>query len=48
LPLIDATKGHHILEAAKVPLTKEEVEQRENLADAAGVDTRGDWEHTME
>lgn len=51
LPLIGATKERHVLEAAeaaKVELTREEVEQLERLADATGVDTRGEWEHTME
>ena len=41
----------HVLEAAdaaKVELTQEEVELLERLADATGVDTRGEWEHTME
>ncbi len=51
LPLIGATKERHVLEAAKaaeVVLSQQEVEQLEQLADATGVDTRGDWEHTME
>lgn len=51
LPLIGATKERHVLEAAdavKVRLSDEEVERLERLADAAGVDTRGEWEHTME
>ena len=26
----------------------EEITRLEALADAAGIDTRGDWEHTME
>ena len=50
-PLIGATKERHVLEAAdaaKVELTQEEVELLERLADATGVDTRGEWEHTME
>ena len=29
-------------------LTAEEIKRLEGLADAAGIDTRGDWEHTME
>jgi hypothetical protein len=29
-------------------LAPEEVVRLEALADAAGIDTRGDWEHTME
>ncbi len=51
LPLIGATKERHVLEAAdaaKINLTEEEVTQLEQLADATGVDTRGDWEHTMD
>ncbi|WP_373277526.1 hypothetical protein [Prevotella falsenii] len=50
-PLIGATKERHVLEAAaaaKIQLLKEEVEQLEQLADATGVDTRGEWEHSME
>lgn len=50
-PIIGATKVHHILEAAdaaKIVLTAEEIKRLEGLADAAGIDTRGDWEHTME
>lgn len=51
LPLIGATKAHHVLEAldaTKVTLSQQEVELLERLADATGVDARGDWEHTME
>lgn len=51
LPLIGATKERHVLEAAdaaKINLSEEEVAQLERLADATGVDTRGEWEHTME
>ena len=51
LPLIGATKERHVLEAAdaaKIRLSDEEVERLERLADATGVDTRGEWEHTME
>lgn len=51
LPLIGATKERHVLEAAdavKINLSEEEVTQLEQLADATGVDTRGDWEHTMD
>lgn len=50
-PLIGATKERHVLEAAgaaEVKLSQQEVEQLEQLADATGVDTRGDWERTME
>ncbi len=41
----------HVLEAAQVMdivLTPEEITRLEALADATGIDTRGDWEHTME
>ncbi|MCR5077699.1 MAG: aldo/keto reductase [Prevotella sp.] len=51
LPLIGATKERHVLEAAaaaQVRLSQEEVERLEQLAIATGVDTRGDWEHTMD
>ena len=34
--------------AADIALTAEEVARLETLADATGIDTRGDWEHTME
>ena len=34
--------------AADIRLTAEEVTRLETLADATGVDTRGEWEHTME
>jgi len=51
LPLIGATKEHHVLEAAeaaKVKLLPNEVTLLQQLADATGVDTRGDWENAME
>ena len=51
MPIIGATKVHHVLEAAdaaKIVLTAEEISRLEALADVAGIDTRGDWEHTME
>lgn len=51
MPIIGATKERHVLEAAQVMdtvLTPEEITCLETLADAAGIDTRGDWEHTME
>ena len=51
MPIIGATKERHVLEAAQVMdtiLTAEEISRLESLADAAGIDTRGDWEHTME
>ena len=50
-PIIGATKERHVIEAAeaaKIQLTAEEVIRLEQLADATGVDTRGDWEHSME
>lgn len=50
-PLIGATKAHHVIEAARaaqIELTADEVAHLEQLADAAGIDTRGDWEHSME
>ena len=51
IPIIGATRERHVLEAAQVMdtvLTPEEITRLEALADAAGIDTRGDWEHTME
>ena len=51
MPLIGATRERHVVEAAeasKIQLTDEEVARLEQLADATGIDTRGDWEHTME
>ena len=51
MPLIGATKERHVVEAAeaaKIQLTADEVNRLEQLADATGIDTRGDWEHTME
>lgn len=51
LPIIGATKERHVVEAAEavqIKLTEEEVKRLEQLSDATGIDTRGDWEHTME
>lgn len=51
IPIIGATKPKHVLEAAKVMdirLTTEEVATLEKVADDVDVDTRGDWEHSME
>lgn len=51
MPIIGATKERHVLEAAeavKIQLTSEEVARLEQLAEATGIDTRGDWEHSME
>ena len=51
MPIIGATKERHVLEAARTVdavLAPDEILRLETLADAAGIDTRGDWEHTME
>ena len=51
MPIIGATKERHVLEAAQAMdtvLKPEEITRLEALADATGIDTRGDWEHTME
>ena len=51
MPIIGATKERHVVEAAQAMdtvLNPEEIARLEALADAAGIDTRGDWEHTME
>ena len=50
LPLIGATKPHHVLDAAKaaeIALSAAEVAKLETLADATGVDTKGAWEQPM-
>lgn len=47
LPLVGATKVHHVTDAAKaatITLTDEQVAQLEQLAKDTGVDTRGGWE----
>ncbi len=47
LPIIGATKPHHVTEAAQVGdtrLTADEVAKLESLADKLGIDTRGGWE----
>ena len=47
LPLIGATKPHHVTdaaEAAKLILTAEQTAEIERLAEETGVDTRGGWE----
>ncbi len=47
LPLVGATKVHHVTDAAKatqVVLTDEQVAQLEQFAKDTGVDTRGGWE----
>ena len=51
MPIVGATKERHVVEAAAaadIALTADEVARLETLADATGIDTRGDWEHTME
>ncbi|MBR1713091.1 MAG: aldo/keto reductase [Alloprevotella sp.] len=51
MPIIGATKEHHVIEAAaaaNIRLTDDEVARLEQLANATGIDTRGDWEHPME
>lgn len=51
VPVIGATKPQHVLEAAetaKIQLTPAEMLKLEVLAESAGIDTRGSWEHTME
>ena len=50
LPIIGATKVHHVTDAAQaaaIQLTNAEMEQLEMLAHATGVDTRGAWEQPM-
>lgn len=47
LPLIGATKVHHVTDAAqaaKLRLTADEISTLERLAKETGVDTRGGWE----
>lgn len=51
MPIVGATKERHVTEAAKateIQLNTDEVQRLEALADATSIDTRGDWEHTME
>lgn len=51
LPIIGATKERHVIEAAEaaqISLAAKEVARLEALADTTGIDTRGDWEHSME
>ena len=51
LPIIGATKVHHVSDAAKAAalhLSEEEIAQIEKLSVEAGVDTRGSWENSME
>ncbi|MFD4253353.1 aldo/keto reductase [Amycolatopsis thermoflava] len=49
-PIIGVTKAAHLdglVRAHGIELTGEEIAELEPLADAAGVDTRGSWEHAM-
>lgn len=49
-PLIGVTKVSHVEDAAKaasITLTIDEIAELENLANKAGVDTRGSWERPM-
>jgi len=51
IPIIGATKEQHAIEAAeaaKIQLTIDDVKYLEELADNIGVDTRGEWEQSME
>ncbi len=51
LPIIGATKVHHVSDAAKATtlhLSEEEMAQIEKLSVETGVDTRGFWENSME
>ncbi|UGA49156.1 MULTISPECIES: aldo/keto reductase [Dickeya] len=50
LPIIGATKVHHVLDAAgaaEIQLSADETEMLERLAEETGVDTRGAWEKPM-
>ncbi len=50
LPIIGASKVHHVTDAAKaakIQLTQDEMARLETLARAANVDTRGAWEQPM-
>ncbi|WP_150539794.1 aldo/keto reductase [Actinobacillus vicugnae] len=50
LPLIGATKPHHVLDsanAAKIVLHADEIEVLEKLANDASVNTKGAWENPM-
>jgi len=49
-PIVGVTKPEYIdglVRAAALTLTAEDTAELESLADAAGVDTRGSWEHAM-
>lgn len=50
LPLIGATKVHHVLDALSatgIHLCDEEISLLEKLAAESGVDTRGEWEKSL-
>lgn len=50
LPILGATKPHHITDAAKamtLTLSADEIAELERLAKEAGVDTKGSWEEPM-
>lgn len=50
LPLVGATKPHHVTDAAaaaRIALSADEVARLEALAEATGVDTKGSWEEPM-
>ncbi|HDX4047737.1 TPA: aldo/keto reductase [Enterobacter soli] len=50
LPIIGATKVHHVSDAAKAAelhLSKDEIARIEKLSVEAGVNTRGSWENNM-
>ena len=49
-PIVGATKPRPVEEAAtaaKIKLSKEEIESLEDLAAATGVDTKGSWENPL-
>lgn len=49
-PIVGATKPRHVQEAAtaaKIKLSRKEIESLEALASATGVDTKGSWENPM-
>lgn len=49
-PIIGATKAKHVIDAAEarnIQLTTDEMAELEHLADLTGINTRGDWEHSM-
>ena len=49
-PIIGVTKPHHVdglIRAGSITLTGDDITELEDLADAAGVNTRGWWEREM-